>query len=250
MNTIHVLIYGDAHIGKSTFAASMPVPNLVFMFDGYSKDAPYLSLPGTTVHDIAPNAWGTPQKQVFMGDQLYYHIEYYHDSETQAGSPEKIQATAFKRFLNRMTTINQEFHLWQTITLDSLTMFQIASRMYEKYILNPNAKNQMQWYGGQTDSVEEMLMVRFSGFPVNVCVIAHSKVDINDITKETQYGLSTSGRLVHTLASQYSDLYRMYLDRQGNRVLQTEPDYKWASQSSMGASNPCPPHYAALWPKA
>lgn len=37
----HGLIYGEPHIGKSTFLATLPTPLYVAMFDGYGKDMAY-----------------------------------------------------------------------------------------------------------------------------------------------------------------------------------------------------------------
>ena len=39
---IHCLVYGQPGTGKSTFAATFPKPMLVFMFDSFGKEMPYL----------------------------------------------------------------------------------------------------------------------------------------------------------------------------------------------------------------
>lgn len=41
-DAIHVIVYGDAGAKKSTFAATFPKPMLVFMWDPFGKDGPYL----------------------------------------------------------------------------------------------------------------------------------------------------------------------------------------------------------------
>lgn len=47
---IHVLVYGDFGSGKSTFAATFPKPQLIFCFDAYGKEMPYLK--GGEVSDL------------------------------------------------------------------------------------------------------------------------------------------------------------------------------------------------------
>lgn len=47
---LHVLVYGDFGSGKSTFAATFPKPQLVFCFDAYGKEMPYLK--GGEVSDL------------------------------------------------------------------------------------------------------------------------------------------------------------------------------------------------------
>jgi hypothetical protein len=237
---IHALVYGEPHVGKSTFARTFPAPYLVFFFDPYGKDAPYLQLPGTTIVDEQADDQGTPRKQVWTEDKktLISQIEYYQDQD--------LSGQCYKNFLDRLVTLSQE-HWWKTLIVDSLTFMQIKSRMYEKYVLNPGARDPRRLYGGVTDTIEETMMIRFGSFPCNVVLVAHTRVIEDEKTKEIKYTINSHGRLVDTMGSGFSDYLRMYVDRDGNRQVQTLPDWKWTAQSSMGAPNPCAPHYEALF---
>ena len=236
---IHTLIYGMPHSGKSTFTRTMPTPNLVFFFDPYGKDSPYLEM--GTVKDLGLNEQGTPVKHVLDPEgKLLYQMEYYHEHEPQ-------RPTGYRRFLNRLVKIHEEYGQWATITVDSVTYLEILARLNEKYVVNPNAKDGRQWYAGAKDTMEEVLMVRFGGFPMNVCVVAHEAVEKVELTGEIIRGVNAVGKLSRSLSVGFNELYRMKTDRDMGRILQTDGDHQWPASSGIHAPNPCKPDYASLW---
>lgn len=239
---LHILIYGEPHLGKTTFACSLPAPNLIFLFDPVGKDTPYLNIPNTTVQDVQPNQWLTPIRQVVDAQgNLLYQLEYYHEADPQ-------RPTAYKRFLMRIVRLAEEFNYWRTVTLDSLTYMEICARLNERYVLNPNAKDGRQWYSGVRETVEETIMVRFGGFPINVCIICHEKIYEDEASKQVIRGVNSVGKLSNTLSVGFSELYRIKIDiATQKRMLQTQPDFQWKASSCIHAPNPCEPNFEALW---
>ena len=246
---IHIMIYGPPHFGKSYFARTLPTPMLIFMFDYYGKDLPYLQ--GGTVVDQGVDVNGTPVKHVMNGEQLLFRIEYYHE-------PYPDQPSAYKRFLQRMVRLHEEFSQWQTYVVDSVTTQQMVALAHEK-IINPDDRMTMVRYANVTASLEETLMMRFGGIPANVCVIAHevekeeTKSSVNAKGQAMQIGtgkyirgINAFGRLHNVLPAGFGEFYRMRRE-QNNFWLQTEPEGMWQAGTSIGAPNRCAPDYQSLW---
>ncbi len=251
---IHVLISGKPHSGKSCFARTMPTPQLIFMFDYFGKDLPYLQL--GRIEELEPQPCGTaglltPTKRVWQGDKLMCQIEYYHE-------PFPEQPNAYKRFLTRMAGIHAEAGIWATYTVDSLTTQQMVGLAHEK-ALNPEDRMTMIRYANIVSSIEETLMMRFGGIPANVCVIAHEvekeetkterdrKGNVVQIgTGKYLRGINAFGRLHSILPAGFGEYYRMRRET-GKFFLQTEPEGAWSASSSLRATNRCEPNYEALW---
>lgn len=114
---LHVLGYGDAGAGKSDFAATFPKPMLVFHFDPYGKDTPYLQrgTPSDLFSDERADFVRTVTSDK-TGKEII-RIEYYHDSVfteptlLQAKARTRIidmQPDAYARFLKRMAGFQHE----------------------------------------------------------------------------------------------------------------------------------------------
>ncbi len=259
---MHFLLYGVAHAGKSTFARTLPVPHLVFMFDYWGKDIPYLEM--GDVEDLTAMPEGqtlqtfVPIKRVWSREaqpRLLLQLEYYHELDPQ-------YPTAYKRFRSRMVTLRNEWQYWESITLDSVTTAQMMALKYQEN-LNPDFNNQMLYYAKAKSDMEETLMIQFGSIPKNVCVIAHEqekeitksekvtnargKTEIAAVsTGKVHYGINAIGQLSKLLPCGFSELYRMV--RVGDRVnLQTSPNGHWPASTSIHAPNPCEPEYAKLW---
>src|SRR3990167_1795906 len=196
----HTLIYGDSGSGKSTVAATWPKPMLVMAFDPRGKEMPYLRV-------------GSPEPEQPDGSRIIrsaktgnpiIKIERYNDVDPT-------QPTAYPAFMRRMSALPDEYAVWRTIVLDSVTFMELASRKYQQYTLNPSAKDPRQWYGGSTEQLEEMLMIRFGSLPMNVVVIAHVDEDKDEVHGTYVRNPSAPGRLRKRMPSAFAELYRAYL---------------------------------------
>lgn len=254
---IHLLDYGDFGAGKSSLADTFPNPKIVFSFDAFGKDMPYLS--GGEVGKLEYDELDTPFRLVTSRKtpgRILKRIEYYHDIDfiepvtikRKVGTSIKdVNPSAYNRFLHRMSKFQHEYENWRTAIVDSVTSMEISARRWDQFILNPGAEDARQWYGASKDMLERMLLGRFASLPMNVVVLAH----IDDEKYEHQ-GTSrrmpmAPGKLRGSLPSQYGEVYHHFVDKDGEHWLQTKSDALWACTSAIHAPNPCEPNYRKLW---
>lgn len=241
----HFLIYGESGTGGSTGIATFPKPMIVFFFDPFGKDVPYLKRGDFA--DVEVDDLGTPVRRVTSRKtgKLLIQVEYYFDAD-----PERPEA--YNRFMARMHRFSDEYPLWQTAVVDSVTFMGLAARKNHQYRLNKTAKDPRQWYGGERENLEEMLMIRFGALPMNVAVRAHLDIDKDELTGQIFRAPAAVGKLGRALPSGFSEVYRTYTVREGkvnSYFWQTESDAQHACQTHIDAPNPSPQDYRALWTK-
>jgi len=252
--TLHILIYGEPYSGKSSFNASMPIPHLIFFFDPYDKDAPYLQVPGSVVQEVddqgAPllNLVGCPMKRVWLEQRLLFQIEYFHEGKWVENPRSGIapETAAFEKFAKRLVSLdNGELEMWNTISIDSLTYLSNYIKIREKYKISPGGQYDIRhWAGGARQIVEEVIMVRFAMFPCNIVLLCHEKMYEHEKTKEIIRTVETPGTLGPNLLVGFGELYRMVNDPVNNkRMLQTQSDRIGWKANSKYAPNPCEPNY-------
>lgn len=256
---IHVLVYADPGTGKSTFAATFPKPMLVWCFDSVGKDMPYWK-GAQQIGDV--QEYVVPGSQVIIPYRDVQHadgvirIEYYHETgPTQSDG--KLYPIAYDNYLIRMGYFHNEYQQWPTVVLDSTTTFELAARNKAK-IMNPmtpfeKGTDTRQWFAASTEALEEMVVTRFGGLPMNTLCICHQSQQMAELTGEVVRGPAVPGRLLsrHEMAGSYQEIYRMYTMRQqdGSIVpqLQTKNRDGFMSTSLLGAPDPCYPVYESLW---
>jgi hypothetical protein len=252
---IHCLDYADFGSGKTTFADTFPNPKIIWFFDAYGKELPYLK--GGEVSELFSDEKADFVRVVTSPKgKLLKRIEYYHDNvftepkevKRKAGiSVQDVAPNAYARFLKRMATFQHEYDEWATGVVDSVTTMEICARRWDQFVLNPHAEDSRQWYGASKDLLERMLLGRMANLPMNIVVLAH--IDDEKFEHQgTQRRMPMApGKLRGSLPSQYSEVYRQYVDKEGEYLLQTTSDGVWACTTTIGAPNPCAPHYQALW---
>lgn len=243
---IHCLLYGDSGSGKSTLASTFPKPLLVWSWDPWGKETPYLNRGDAGDVQVA-DVTGTPYRDVVSRKtgKLLIRVESYLDADFK-------QPEAFHRFLTRMTRFQHEYADWATVVFDSVTFAELTARKWHQYALNPSAKDGRQWFGGSTDLIEEMLMGRLAALPMNVVVCAHVDEDKDELHGTFVRTPKMPGqRLRKGVMAAFSEVYRTFItkDEQGQRVhrLQTRGDNLWAASTQIDAPDPCEPDYKSLW---
>ena len=238
---IHLLLMGETGSGKSTFAKTFPKPELVWFWDPLGKDMPYLK-GAKSVGKMIEFQYGK-YRDVEHADGLI-RLEYYHD-----GSP--YQPDAYSKYLERMGNFHKEYESWQTIVADSATFMELSGRKWHQYVLNPTAKDARQWYGGSKELLEEMLMMRFAGLPMNVVVLTHIDEDKDELYGEIVRNPAVPGKLSKRLGSAFGEHYRMMVVRNEKgdleHMVQTKNNGVYAAQSQINAPDPAFPHYLSLW---
>jgi hypothetical protein len=244
---LHCITYGDPGGGKSTFATTWPKPMLVFLFDAYGKDGPYLRWArnnNATITDEV-DGWGTPIK-ILQGESAgYMRLEYYNDL-----SPEQRTWELFEWRMKERTFFDEG---WATVVIDSLTFMELMARMHARHVVNPNSKDPRQWFGYSTDALEYALLVQLQGFQLNTLVLAHINNDKDEVLGSFVRQLAAPGRLANRneLAGGYAELYRAWVRRaQGSEleyVLQTQRDPLFNAATQIEAADPSWQTYESLW---
>ena len=241
----HAIAYGDSGGGKSTFAATWPKPMVVFFFDPFGKEMPYLKRGQSG--DLETYEDGTPFRRVYSkkdAEREIIRIEHYVD-------PEPEQPEAYTRFRNRMRGFQHEYAEWKTAVVDSVTFMELAARKFSQYVTKKTSKEPRQWFADSTDAIEEMLMMRFGSLPMNVVVCAHMSEEKDELHGTFVRNPSAPGRMSKRMPAGYSELYRCYVGREANGedfyALQTRGNTMYNSSSQVDAPDPCVPNYAALW---
>lgn len=186
---------------------------------------------------------GTPIQLVDAADGPI-QIEHYIDEDPQ-------HPDAWMRFLSRMATFRKDYSEWQTAVMDSVTFMELAARKHSQYILKPKTKEPRQWFADSTDSLEEMLMLSFGSFRLNVVVCAHVDEDKDEVNGMFVRNPSAPGRMRKRSPAGFSELYHSYVgaDERGERqyLLQTRSDRLYNCSSQIEAADPSWPRYADLW---
>jgi hypothetical protein len=141
---MHVMLYADTGVGKSSFARTFPKPMLVFHFDPHGKDWPYRKdeegnalpdggLQSYPTFNVGQGAVDIPYRDV-QDPQGVIRLEYFHDD------PET--PSAINTFRYRLAMLHHEYAAWKTIVTDSVTFMELAARKWEEKVMNPMQKFQ------------------------------------------------------------------------------------------------------------
>ena len=257
---IHCMTYCDTGVGKSTFASTFPKPMLVFFFDPHGKDWPYRKddkgniLPDGGLQKYPINVQSGQASITYRDVQNpsgVVRIEYYHDEDID--NPGIINV-----FRYRLAMLHHEYNSWKTIVTDSITFMELVARKWEEKVMNPMQKfakgtDTRQWFSGSTDTLEELVIMRYASLPMNVVICCHVEEKGVLRSGELLRGPFAPGRLSRRgeLSAAFQEQYRIYKlpDENGvlRRYLQTENDGEWVATTQIGAPNNCYPHYLSLW---
>lgn len=125
---------------------------------------------------------------------------------------------------------------WGGFILDSVTSTADAAFLYHEHTLNPDTRNPLQWYGGESKMVSDVVTKSLPGFPCHVGVAFHihrHKVEQDgEKVHSVRQPYVPGKRMEETkrVASAWPELYRLSTrprDGEMERVLQTDNDGKY-----------------------
>lgn len=208
-STIKLLLLGDSGAGKTCGSCTFPGPVYLADFDGKAGSA----------------------ASFFKGqDDILKNVEVvnYKVSESMP-----YPAKNFNLFLSSLQK-NNEFP-YRTIVVDSLTIFVEETLRWlikenqhiprpKSYVTNltcPTDYNLLQLY------LKELLGYVLN-FPCNVIFTAHIAIEKDEMTGEILRIPLMPGKLAKKLPIYFEEVWRLYVNRDGKRVVQTDPDHRFS----------------------
>src|SRR5262249_8125678 len=85
------------------------------------------------------------------------------------------------------------------------------------------------------------------GMPINVVILCHVDHEKDEVNGTFLRSPMAPGKLRGKLASAYSEFYRVYVDKQGQHLVQTKSDSIWSATTRIEAPNTCPSDYKPRW---
>lgn len=241
----HWLLYGYTGARKTVAAAGWPKPMLVYMFDPFGKDGPYLSQ-GKAGGLFMDN--GTPCQYV-MGAQgeVLINIVYLFDVNP-ARPATRDKPMAYERFQAYFDSVpHEEF---ATVVVDSTSSFRECVYNLHKYKLNPKFDGR-SWHMNAGDAIRNDLMNTLSYMMTNTVMIAHVQHQVEGATEKVLKEFSAPGQLKTILGSKAGEVYFVHAkDKQGGGTesfFQTEANESFMAQTHIFAPNHCSARYEALW---
>lgn len=140
---------------------------------------------------------------------------------------------------------------WGGMVLDSVSFMTLNARKWHQYELNPDTNNPLQWYGGATDLVEEIVMLQLPGLSCNVAASFHVHRKTVDADGENQKAVRQpfvpGARLQESkmVAAAWPEFYHMYTKpgkEEGTfkRYLQSECSAKYQAGTCIALPNDMP----------
>lgn len=251
------LVYGNPGTRKTFFAATLPKPMKVFLFDPPAKGLAYhlQGFDGGVSHmddgGMFRLIWTDHKKE-----ELVVEIEYFFDKDPTQIAYQK-SPCAYERFQTALIGhMDDSWKGFRSVVLDSYTFCEMAAVRLMQYKLNPapggvqdSKHNQMQWSGQARGTIQTDIMAVFPWASIHACVLAHVDDQRYDEQEKQMWGVAAIGKLGKQLPGAFSEVYRMYIDKEGHSKLMTESDGQYIAQTHLGALNPCEPTWEALWRK-
>jgi len=229
---------------------------LVCLLDAPDKASEYLKR--GVPHDIEPD----PRTKCYVQniysnkdpDRLIIRVEYW-------GETNPLEPTAYGRFVGRLSSLEKEIAEvpYATVVLDSVTALELAARYYSENNVNKfNAKGEETregrlHYAFSMKACEQLVMTRWPNLiGTNAIVIAHYEEhqDESDdgeriVSKKT---IAVPGKLAGRIGTQFSEVWRVYVDESGQRVLQTtaRPRNQFNCKTSIDLPDGSYPHYKII----
>lgn len=122
---------------------------------------------------------------------------------------------------------------WGGFILDSVTSLADSAFLYHEHTLNPDTRNPLQWYGGESKMVSDVVTKSLPGFPCHVGITFHIHRHKTEQDGEKVHSVRQpyvpGKRMEETkkVASAWPELYRLFSNEEGEVVLQTGRNGKY-----------------------
>lgn len=251
------LLYGNSGVGKTNFLADTILnkgmhPAKVFMFDLIGNDVPYKKL-GTYGPSERMEDGGLFCLVKDKQGNLLVEIEYFFDLRPAQLATQK-NPCALERFQGSLGAhLDEDWKGYKFIILDSYDGYFNAALMAQQHKFNTQSKagnkaNSMQWYGeAKLNTVSDILCSLVWHPTVHVCLVAHVDRSRTTLQERQVWGINAPGTLSSDIPSMFPEVYYMYTNEKGERLLTTENDGQYMAKSHIGASSPCVADWHSLW---
>lgn len=253
----HTIVYGQPGLKKSTFAATYPKPQIVFLFDPPDKAVPYYrwGKPVPCQDPYYDELRASTGAEIPVTDVLDHETGELLVRVEEYGDVDPLRPTGFVAFEWRIDNFSQEAVQWGSVVVDSLTFCEYGAFLLEQNVNNPGTKDTRQWYGGVRVGVEPMVRARFPRWRTNVILIAHTSEEAKKGVEGPEGGtlrfIQAVGKLGQNLPAGYGEYYHLNARKlPGGETLYmatTKHDGFWMANSLINAPDPCPLQYLALW---
>lgn len=255
------LVYGNAGCGKTPFAAQLPKPSKVFMFDPHAKALAYLQqgVPGPIERMDDGGAF------CFVKDpeskEVLIEIEYFVDLAPTQIAVQKFPC-AYERFQASLIQHMQDnWEGYKSVIIDSYSFCELACLRMQQYKINSapggiqdSAHNGKQWAGQARGILQTDIMSTVPWIPIHACLLAHVDDQLFDEQDRQLYGINAIGKLGKLIPGAFSEVYFMHNEWDDKAKVQrhwfmTESDGRYIARSDLRVPNPCPATWEALWTK-
>lgn len=254
----HGLIYSDPGAGKSCFAATMPKPLKVFMFDPFGKDVPYLAQGDAgPLHKLDDGTYLRYVTQAGIPDKLVVELEYFFDLSPALLGERGQPLSAYERFqASLLDHVARGWEGYESIVLDSLTNFTASVVRVNQYKLNPTSRSGaqahgIQWYGAASLAVQNDVCATLAWCPRHVAVLCHVNNQKQDARGYNVYAVEAPGQLARSIAKDWPEQYFLCTTRNAKghvqRGFQTENDGVYMAQTHLDVPSGVAPEWRALW---
>ena len=256
-NKIHAVIYGKPFAAKSSVAATFPKPMLVFFFDPFGKDGPYLKTPHARIEQHQNPENGQLVRILYDENNVpVTRIEYFYEPQwnlSNIGRLEPPEPQAFRMFIQRILQIYYyELNNYQSVVLDSLTSLSSLALLQETHNVKSGAlfggkgtNNQMQFYANAKLALEQLLGNFLGNFPVYTAVVAHEQEFYDEKTAIIRKEIAAIGNLSQLLPQRFTELWRLVEEPGGRRYVQTALRDGWMAHSDYTMED-MPPDFEAF----
>lgn len=169
---------------------------------------------------------GTPYFDVWDGGRHVCRVASYTNPLVEESDGMQRLLDYFPVFLHEL-----EKGKWGGFVFDSVSFAALSARKLHQYTLNPDTNQPLQWYGGATDIIEEVLCCQLPGFPCHVGVAFHihtRKVEESESKAKSMRQPYVPGRRLEEtkmVGAAWPELYRIFIkteEEKRRRFLQTE----------------------------